>query len=130
VVSISELNCGGSCDGGAPLIYFFASENEDVRLLGDLKFGPPAYGCSLKSLTIGRDEIEIEQFGRCTKSTDELDKGITADCKFCVTDITHSRYSLTPSGLERRSIEVRESSTVNVMNYPASVKFIESNVPE
>src|SRR5690606_36193362 len=67
VVSISELNCGGSCDGGAPLIYFFASENEDVRLLGDLKFGPPAYGCSLKSLTIGRDEIEIEQFGRCTK---------------------------------------------------------------
>lgn len=130
VVWISEVSCGGSCDGGAPLIYFFAQEGKGVRRIGELKFGPPAYGCSLKSITFSREEIEIEQFGRCTKRTDELDKGISADCKFCVTDITHSRYTLTPSGPKRKSIEVRESGTVNVMNYPAAVKFVAGNSPE
>jgi len=130
VVWISEVSCGGSCDGGAPLIYFYAQEGKGVRRIGELKFGPPAYECSLKSITFSREEIEIEQFGRCTKSTDELDKGISADCKFCVTDITHSRYTLTPSGPKRKSIEVRESGTVNVMNYPAAVKFVAGNSPE
>lgn len=120
VVFLYTVSCGGSCDGGANLIYFYSSNNGKAKLIDAFETGSNSGGCSLKSFTIKDKKIYVEQFGRCDKNSN-YEEGATFVCKFCTKDETHSIYSFTNNKLKRDSIEIIETKIINIMNSPAFV---------
>lgn len=120
VVYLLRFGCGASCDGGAVHIYFFSSNDGEIRLIDTFESGSKSGGCSLKSITIRDKKIYLEQFGRCEKEQ-TYDKDNEYVCKFCAKDETHSTYSIVKSKLVRESIGTTETKSVNVLNSPTLI---------
>lgn len=126
VVFLHVVSCGGSCDGGSSFIYFYAANRSNPKLLGVITTGSRAYGCSLKSLMITGKKITIEQFGRCSKKSwdiDSFDATDVAGCKFCMKDLTKSVYVFNNTKLIRSSLEIIESSVTNVNGYWSEISI-------
>ena len=124
IVFIVRVSCGGSCDGGAYTIYFYSSDYGKPQLIGEIKTGSIAYGCSLKSFTVKDKKIYVEQFGRCVNDSAKDTDTIYA-CKFCVKDEVHSVYSIDKNQLKRESADIFETKPVKVMNTPAFISINE-----
>lgn len=124
VVFLNEGHCGGSCDGGAEIIYFYSISNERLKLLGQIESGSRAYGCSIKSFKIKNKEITIEQFGRCQKSSSE-NEDKEYSCKFCVKDLTVSTYFFEGKKLIKKSSNIVSAPEVKIMNYTGETYIIE-----
>src|ERR1043166_7940078 len=65
VVRLNQLICGGSCDGGSTLFYFFTIRNRKPVLLSRLETGSVAYTCGLKSFDLRGGKLTLETFRRC-----------------------------------------------------------------
>ncbi len=125
VVFLWEVGCGASCDGGSAIIYFYSTKNIKPELIGKIGTGGKEGGCALKSLTIENKKIRVEQFGKCTKSTERPDKLGEFSCKFCVKGLTKSVYKIFNSRLTKESIETSDTADQNIMNYVAEVSINE-----
>lgn len=124
VVSLTHVSCGGSCDGGSELFYFYSIQNRKLKLQGLIESGSRAYGCSIKSFKLNNKEITIEQFGRCQKNSSENEDNEIA-CKFCVKDLTVSTYVLDGGTLKKKVGEIISTPEMNVMNYADETYIIE-----
>lgn len=121
-VFIHAVSCGGSCDGGSFIVFFFSVRNNRPRLIDHIEFGSRSDGCSLKSFVIRNRAIEVEQFGHC-KDDSKWEEGREYSCKFCVKGLTRSVYSLSNNRLERNEVEVTETAETNVMNYSSEIRI-------
>ena len=66
IVRLSVVSCGGSCDGGSNLFYFFEAARRRPNLLFRIETGSAAYGeCGLKSFVLERRRLTLELFQRC-----------------------------------------------------------------
>ena len=65
VVWISQLICGGSCDGGSDFIYFYAAGQRKPKLLSYIELGSLAYDCGLKSFALTSRSLYVETFRAC-----------------------------------------------------------------
>jgi len=68
IVDLVWEHCGGSCDGGSHLFYFYAIQRGELTLLQRISTGSLAYDCGLKSFTAGRETLIIEVFRKCSYS--------------------------------------------------------------
>lgn len=125
IVFLYAVSCGGSCDGGRSIIYFYSSQNGKPTLIDTLEMGSRSSGCSLKSFALKDKKISVEQFGSCKEnSTFEKDRIYT--CKFCVKNLTRSDYHFEKNyKLIKDSVEEIETPEVDVMNYTSEIGFSE-----
>src|SRR5438067_10523199 len=65
VVRLSQVFCGGSCDGGSDFFYFYVAGNRKPVLLSQIEFGSFAYNCGLKSFVLRNRRLELETFRSC-----------------------------------------------------------------
>jgi hypothetical protein len=65
VVWISQLVCGGSCDGGSHFIYFYSAGQGKPKLLSHIELGGLAYDCGLKSFDLHGSGLSVETFRAC-----------------------------------------------------------------
>jgi hypothetical protein len=68
IVQLNQVHCGGSCDGGAILFYFYAIRQGKLTLLQRINTESLGYGCGLKSFTSSRETLTIEVFRKCSYS--------------------------------------------------------------
>jgi hypothetical protein len=125
VVLVDQVNCGGSCDGGAVNILVYASGLAKTNLIGEIAVGSRAGGCSLKSLAIDDRKFHIKQFGRCAKNTafdDNFDEA-ERSCKFCSKCETSSTWSFDGNRLKRRSVTEIDTPEINIMNYGSQISI-------
>lgn len=65
IVHLSQLICGGSCDGGTDLFYFYTARRGAVSLLTKLEIGSFAYDCGLKLFKLRNESLVVETFRTC-----------------------------------------------------------------
>ena len=65
IVRLSQVACGGSCDGGTEIFYFYSSRHQDPILLTRLEIGSNAYECGLKSFVLKDRKLLLETFRAC-----------------------------------------------------------------
>ncbi len=65
IVDLFQLSCGGSCDGGSHLLFFFDSHSGRATLRSRIDTGSLAYGCGFKALRINRRILTLETFWKC-----------------------------------------------------------------
>lgn len=116
IVFIWEVLCGGSCNGGAIIPYFYKIQNGKVKLIDEIRTGSRSGGCFIKSFRLENKEIYLEQFGRCKKDSSFYEDREFI-CKFCVSGLTKSVYSFNKSRLDRKSVEEIESENVEINGY-------------
>ncbi|HEY0051580.1 MAG TPA: hypothetical protein VGB68_19940 [Pyrinomonadaceae bacterium] len=122
VVLLGSFGCGGSCDGGRTIIYFYSARKGKPRLLAEIETGSRSGGCSLKSLAIKDRKIILEQFGNCDKNP-TYEENRKYSCKFCVKDLTRSVYSFKNGELVRETSETSETPETGIMNYTTEISI-------
>ena len=66
VVQILQVSCGGSCDGGSHLFYFYSIQKRSPSLFWRIETGSVAYGeCGLKSFQLAKRRLALEVFQPC-----------------------------------------------------------------
>jgi len=66
VVHLLQVSCGGSCDGGSHLFYFYSIRRGKVWLLTRMETGSLGYGeCGLRSFVLERSRLVLETFHVC-----------------------------------------------------------------
>jgi hypothetical protein len=65
VVRLDWVSCGGSCDGGSYLFYFYSIKHGRLALLSRIEMGSLGYGCGLKSFTLTKASLTLETFRSC-----------------------------------------------------------------
>jgi hypothetical protein len=74
IVRVISVQCGGSCDGGSHLLYFYSMRANKPALLWRIETGSLGYGCGLKSLAVGQEAVTIEVFNDCRFEGVSLDR--------------------------------------------------------
>jgi hypothetical protein len=65
VVRLSQVICGGSCDGGTDLFYFYTTDHGQPFVLSRLEIGSYAYDCGLKSFVLKSRDLALETYRSC-----------------------------------------------------------------
>jgi hypothetical protein len=65
VVRLDWVACGGSCDGGSYLFYFYSIRRGRAVLLSRIEMGSLGYDCGLKSFTLSKTNLKLETFRAC-----------------------------------------------------------------
>jgi hypothetical protein len=65
IVELVLVACGGSCDGGSALFYFYQIHNKKVKLQSRLETGSLGYDCGLKSFVLKKTILTLETFREC-----------------------------------------------------------------
>ena len=68
IVQLNQVLCGGSCDCGAILFYFYAIRRGRLTLLQRISTESLGYGCGLKSFTPDGETLTVEVFRKCSYS--------------------------------------------------------------
>ncbi|MEP7076813.1 MAG: hypothetical protein ABI878_13485 [Acidobacteriota bacterium] len=117
VVLLTDVSCGGSCDGGSGLLYVLSPTGSKPLVLGEFETGSPGYGCGLRSLQIADRKITMEVFGVCTaqKHSLRLDGKSGGMSKFRFSDTTKLVFRFTDRFVlqSREVIHVAERSVKN-----------------
>ena len=121
IVILWHVQCGGSCDGGAALVYIFAARKHGLQRIWRYETGSYGYGCGLKSLTVENKQIVLETFGRCPKQAME-DPGFG---KFNVEDETRSVFRFNGRRVVRSELKFLSTPARDVKNYePGSLRSV------
>lgn len=123
IVNLSRTECGGgSCDGGADL-FFIYSKNAEGKLKELFRYetGSYAYGCALKSLTLGGEEVRLELFGRCPEPGREY----PGPGKYMVKDLTRLVFQYQEKGFLSTTPRFVSTDVVDVRNYKPEVHINE-----
>lgn len=125
LVFLSQVLCGGSCDGGAFLIYVYAIIQKQLRLLWKIETGDLAYGCGLKAFTLERDIITIEVFGNCRNNDLSLvpSRNFESSGKFIFPVISRFAFRLRNGSLREVGRKVFPWPTGDAKNYKAEIKI-------
>ena len=120
VVLLSHVQCGGgSCDGGAALIYIYAAHKGKLETLWQYETGSLAYGCGLKSFTVQGRQIIVETFGRCPHSA----KDYPGSAKFVIENMTRSVFQFDGRRFTRRIVEFISGPARDVKNYKPEIRI-------
>jgi hypothetical protein len=66
VVRLLQVSCGGSCDGGSHLFYFYSNKGGRLTLLSRIETGSLGYQeCGLKSFLLQAKALTLETFQVC-----------------------------------------------------------------
>lgn len=69
IVQLLQVSCGGSCDGGSHLFYFYSAGSNKPQLLSKIETGSAAEGgCGLKSFVLKNRNLDLERFRVCRVS--------------------------------------------------------------
>ncbi|HSE17169.1 MAG TPA: hypothetical protein VLB46_08945 [Pyrinomonadaceae bacterium] len=113
IVRLSHVQCSVSCDGGSNLFYVYTQHNGRLKTLWQYETGSYGYGCGLKSFTASHNQIVVELFGQCSKQRMEDPRS----SKFLAKDLTYILFQFDGRTFKQQTIQVFESSTVDVKNY-------------
>ena len=124
IVRLSWVSCGGSCDGGSDLFYFYSIDKNRLRLLSRLETGSRAYDCGLKSFVISKRELSLELFGTCRFQGLSFHRSFDADergRKFIAKSITSFVFEFNGKRFVGKKRTVVPNPEVHTMNYPVRV---------
>ena len=68
IVELIWVHCGGDCDEGSSLFYFYTIRRGTLKLLQRISTGSLSYGCGLKDFTPDGETLTIEVFRNCSYS--------------------------------------------------------------
>lgn len=120
VVLLWHVQCGGgSCDGGAALIYIYAAHKRKLHTLWRYETGSLAYGCGLKSFSVEDRQIILETFGRCPHSATDY----PGSAKFVIEDMTRSVFRFNGRRFTRRRAESISVPPRDVKNYEPEIRI-------
>jgi len=126
VVQLSAVMCGGSCDGGSALFYFFTSKQGKLTLLSRMETGSIAYECGLKSFTLTGRKLVLEVFRRCSFDGVSLNSAYDADAvggKFIASEFTRFEFVFKGRRFVQKKRELIANPENNVKNYPSKVSI-------
>lgn len=118
IVRLSHVSCGVSCDGGADIFYVYTMRNGKLRKIWGYETGSYAYGCGLKSFTMGNKQMVLELFGRCARPSMEA----PGPAKFVIEDFTFILFEFDGSRFITKTLEFIPDPARNVMNYKPEIR--------
>jgi hypothetical protein len=119
IVRLLRLRCNGSCDGGADLFYIYTTRNGKLKNIWRYETGSYAYGCGLKSFTLGNKQMVMELFGRCASNV----KDYPGPGKFMVEDSTFMLFEFDGQRFTTTTIEYIPEPARNVKNYEPEIRI-------
>jgi hypothetical protein len=126
VVQLIWVVCGGSCDGGSDLFYFYSIENGQLKLLSRIETGSIAYDCGLKSFVLRKQELILEAFRQCTFDGVSLKSAYDAEergGKFIADEFTRFLFEFNGRQFVMKKRELFPNPEKNVMNYPSKISI-------
>lgn len=121
IVFLSHVQCGGSCDGGSTLIYIYSYTGSGLKKIWEYETGSLAYGCGYKSLSVARNTIVLEMFGRCSKPAGSYE----GPAKFMIADTTRLVFGYNGKRFVKQLTEFTAEPPRYVINYDAPVQISE-----
>jgi len=126
VVRLTEVVCGGSCDGGSDLFYFFGANSRKVIFLTRIETGSMAYTCGLRSFVINKRTLVLESFRRCGFNGVSLNSANDADekgGKFIANEFTRFTLKFDKRKFVLKKRELLPNSENDVKNYPSRISI-------
>jgi hypothetical protein len=125
VVHLRAVSCGGSCDGGSDLFYFYSAANNEAKLLSRIETGSAAYECGLKSFVLTKQQLVLELFRTCRARGETFeslnDPKFSSGNKFEAHSFTRFVFSFNGKTFVVKKREVLPFPARNNLNYPATV---------
>jgi hypothetical protein len=125
IVHLLLVSCGGSCDGGSHLFYFYSAGQKNPALLSRMETGSAAYdGCALKSFVLRQQKLELELFRSCRVSGltfQSLKDNKGQGGKFEAHSFTRFFFQFAGVRFVLKNMEVLPFPEGNVMNYKETV---------
>jgi len=119
IVRLLHLRCQGSCDGGADMFYIYSRRNGKLKNIWQYETGSYAYGCGLKTLTLGNKQIVMQLFGQCASQVN----GDPGPSKYVVEDLTFTLFEFDGSRFKTRTIEYIPQPARNVKNWAPEIQI-------
>ena len=119
IVRLSHVACAGSCDGGAEIFYIYTTRNGKLKNIWRYETGSYAYGCGLKTFTLGNKQIVLQLFGRCARQAMEY----PGPAKFVVEDLTFKVFEFDGSRFLTKTIEFIPEPARDVKNYKPEIRI-------
>lgn len=123
IVHMTVVSCGGSCDGGSDLFYFYSIRQNKLKLLWQYETGSLAYGCGLKSFAVKNGKITIEQFGKCVRNKNLNDS--TGMNKFQIQDTTRFVFGFDERKFVQDSKGIIPVTARSIMNHTSEISIDE-----
>ncbi len=122
IVWLDWISCGGSCDGGSSLIYFYSIDGTP-HLLQRIETGSGSYECGLKSFALRARTLTLETFRSCRFDGVKFrasNGAVKSEAKFSAKEFTRFTFQLkqgrfalrdravfpNPSGENRRTPDI------------------------
>ena len=119
IVQLLLVSCGGSCDGGSHLFYFYSIRNGRPALLWQIATGSAAYECGLKSFVLEKRKLSVEGFRECRYSGGLLSAPVSG--KFAADQFTRFEFEFTGSRFALRKREVLPLPEGSTLNYRPAI---------
>jgi len=119
IVRLLRLRCHGSCDGGADRFYIYTTRNGKLKNIWQYETGSYAYGCGLKSFTLGNKQIVMELFGSCARQG----IGNPGQSRFIADDLTFLLFEFDGRQFTTTTIEYLPESARNVKNWEPEIRI-------
>lgn len=126
-VFLWRVDCGGSCDGGALLLYIFSSNGRNPSLLWQLDLGSMAYDCGLKTMTVKDKKIFFAVFGNCVEKVRKLEviENFYGPGKGTSVGLTEFIYKFNGKTFEREKMMYDPVGNIYHMNYKPEISLSE-----
>lgn len=124
VVRLVWVACGGSCDGGSFLFYFYSIENGRLKPLSRIEMGSLAYECGLKLFVLSKRTLTLEAFRQCSFDGVSLRSAYDADergGKFIAKEFTRFTLTFDKRRFVSKKREVIPNPEIDVKNYPVKI---------
>ncbi len=119
IVRLLRLRCHGSCDGGADWFYIYTKRNGKLKNIWQYETGSYAYGCGLKSFTLGNKQIAMELFGSCASQG----IGYPGQSRFIAGDLTFLLFEFDGRQFTTTTIEYLPESARSVKNWEPEIRI-------
>jgi len=128
VIRLFWLSCGGSCDGGSHLFYFYSIQRGRLRMLSRIETGSLGYTCGLRSFVVHNRSIVVEAFRRCYLNGVALKNrydGDGRDGKFIADKFSRFVFEFHGTGLRLKTRAVLPNPELDVRNYRPRISINE-----
>ena len=119
IVRLSHVECEVSCDGGSNIFYVYTMRGGKLKKIWGYETGSYAYGCGLKSFTMGNKQMVMELFGECARQATES----PGPSKFVVEHLTFILFEFDGNRFLTKTIEFIPEPARNVKNYRPEIRI-------
>jgi len=126
IVRLSQVICGGSCDGSSALLYFFSASHGAPVLLSRIETGSVAYTCGLKAFVLSERTLVLDAFRTCTFDGVSFKSAYDAEergGKFIAREFTRFTLEFDKGKFVAKKREVLPNPEIDVKNYPAKISI-------